>query len=605
MLSPDARSLYTAALTSPPGMVFDEALATTFSLDPTSLLEAPVHLAMMAAEHQAAQDALAILESLRRYSGRITVYVQRGRIQLPAIARPTPLFSLLEPMVVEVSAPEGGVFHPKIWVLRFIDPAQETVMYRLMVLTRNMTTDRSWDLSLQLEGVMGRKKRTVNKPLAYLLRLLPGLASRGISEEKTAQAQRLADELYRVEWELPPGFQDIAFYLPGIKAFNWMPPDSLRMAVISPFCSDEALKTLVQTTQRAEVLISRPETLAALKPKTLEAFVRTRHLDEAAETDDGEEADAGNTAVSLVTGLHAKVYIFETQYYSIYTHLVMGSANATNAALRAAKNIELLVELKGRQRDIGGIDQLLSEDGMGEYLVDFHPGEMPPVDSCAIAAGEALESARACLAALPLALVCEPVEENQWRLTLKGRLPALEDIASVRVWPVTILPEHAVFLPTEGAEGSFPLGCFSLKSITGLVAFELNTVQPALRVRFVLNLPVSGIPGERNAAILQTIISNHDGFLRYLLLLLGNDDPDSMLQERRSIADRWLARLAEGEDFPLLEMLTRAACRTPERLNEIASLVGELREGNQEAVIPQDFLELWAVFEASMEEAYV
>ncbi|EOC1281799.1 phospholipase D family protein [Cronobacter turicensis] len=605
MLSPDARSLYTAALTPPSGMVFDEALATTFSLDPTSLLEAPVHLALMAAEHQAEQDALAILESLRRYSGRITVYVQRGRIQLPEIARPNPLFSLLEPMVVEVSAPEGGVFHPKIWVLRFIDPAQEIVMYRLMVLTRNMTTDRSWDLSLQLEGVMGRKKRAVNKPLAYLLRLLPGLASRGISEEKTAQAQRLADELYRVEWELPPGFHDIAFYLPGIKAFNWMPPESLRMAVISPFCSDEALKTLVQTTQRAEVLISRPETLAALEPKTLEMFVRTRHLDEAAETDDGEEADADNTAVSLVTGLHAKVYIFETQYYSIYTHLVMGSANATNAALRAAKNIELLVELKGRQRDIGGIDQLLSEDGMGEYLVDFHPGEMPPVDSGAIAAGEALERARACLAALPLALICEPVEENQWRLTLKGRLPVLEDIASVRVWPVTILPEHAAFLPTEGAEGSFPLGYFSLKSITGLVAFELNTVQPALRVRFVLNLPVSGIPGERNAAILQTIISNHDGFLRYLLLLLGNDDPDTMLQERRSIADRWLARLAEGADFPLLEMLTRAACRTPERLNEIASLVGELREGNLEEVIPEDFLGLWAVFEASMEEAYV
>jgi len=170
---------------------------------------------------------------------------------------------------------------------------------------------------------------------------------------------------------------------------------------------------------------------------------------------------------------------------------------------------------------------------------------------------------------------------------------------------VTILPEHAAFLPTEGAEGSFPLGYFSLKSITGLVAFELNTVQPALRVRFVLNLPVSGIPGERNAAILQTIISNHDGFLRYLLLLLGNDDPDTMLQERRSITDRWLARLAEGEDFPLLEMLTRAACRTPERLNEIASLVGELREGNLEAVIPEDFLGLWAVFEASMEEVYV
>ena len=299
MLSPDARSLYTAALTPPPGMRFDEALATTFSLDPTCLLEAPVHLALMPMENQAEQDGLAMLESLRRYAGRMTVYVQRGRIQLPAIVRPNPLFSLLEPMIVEVSAPNGGVFHPKIWVLRFVAPGQDTVMYRLLVLTRNITTDRSWDLSLQLEGVMGRKKRPVNKPLAYLLRLLPGLASRGIADEKTMQAQRIADELYRVEWELPAGFQEIAFYLPGIKAFNWIPPASLRMAVISPFCSDEALNALVQTTQRAEALISRPEALAALKPATREAFTQCSHLDDAAETDDGEDTDTVDMAASL------------------------------------------------------------------------------------------------------------------------------------------------------------------------------------------------------------------------------------------------------------------------------------------------------------------
>lgn len=61
----------------------------------------------------------------------------------------------------------------------------------------------------------------------------------------------------------------------------------------------------------------------------------------------------------------------------------MGSANATNAALKAARNIELLVELKGRQRDIGGIDTLLDKEGMGEYTVDFQADELPPVDASA------------------------------------------------------------------------------------------------------------------------------------------------------------------------------------------------------------------------------
>jgi len=38
MLNPNSRSLYTSALTPPPGMIFDEAVATTFSMDPALLV---------------------------------------------------------------------------------------------------------------------------------------------------------------------------------------------------------------------------------------------------------------------------------------------------------------------------------------------------------------------------------------------------------------------------------------------------------------------------------------------------------------------------------------------------------------------------------------
>ncbi|EPH6763799.1 hypothetical protein ACS0ON_003378 [Cronobacter dublinensis] len=604
MLNPNARSLYTSALTPPPGMIFDEAIVTTFSMDPACLLEAPVYLALLAADGVAEPDPLAVLEALRRYSDRITVYVQRGRILLPESMRPNPLVSFLEPMITEVSAPGGGVFHPKIWALRFISPEQDRVFYRLMVLTRNMTNDRSWDLSLQLEGVVGRKKQPVNKPLAHLLRLLPQLASRDIGAGKITQAQRFADELYRVEWELPAGFGELAFYLPGVKAFRWTPPDSLRMAVISPFCSDDALQDLANTTRCASALISCPEALAALKPETLGLFAQTLHLDDAAETDDGEERLSETAAARLASGLHAKAYLFETQYYSRFTHLVVGSANATNAALNAAKNIEFLVELKGRLRDVGGIDQLLGEEGLGEYLVDFQPEELPPADAEGLAASEALECARACLAALPLSLACEPTDDEAlWRLALQGKLPALERIASLRAWPVTVFSEQALSLPTNGAEGPFSLGAFSLRAVTGLVAFEITTAQPVLSVRFVLNLSVAGIPEARNAAILQSVINNHDGFLRYLLLLLGNEDTAFMLSAQRCAVAGWLARLASGEEFPLLEELTRAWSRYPERLHAIGKLVRELRQDNPTAVIPDDFLTLWTVFETAMKEA--
>ncbi|MCS5947607.1 hypothetical protein LNP05_05520 [Klebsiella pneumoniae subsp. pneumoniae] len=49
----------------------------------------------------------------------------------------------------------------------------------------------------------------------------------------------------------------------------------------------------------------------------------------------------------------------------------------------------------------------------------------------------------------------------------------------------------------------------------------------------------------------------------------------------------------------MLEELTRIYSREPERLKDIAALIGNMRKG-QSDMIPQDFLALWAVFESAM-----
>ena len=117
--------------------------------------------------------------------------------------------------------------------------------------------------------------------------------------------------------------------------------------------------------------------------------------------------------------------------------------------------------------------------------------------------------------------------------------------------------------------------------------------------RFVLNLPVLGIPADRNAAILQTVISNQDGFIRYLLLLLGDETVSGFTGSGSGWA-KWLARLVDGEDIPLLEELTRTYSRHPERLSEISGLVRDLSQGSQNAIVPEDFLDLWKVFESAI-----
>lgn len=603
MLNPNSRSLYTSALTPPPGMIFDEAVATTFSMDPALLLEAPVYLALMAADGQTDPDPLSVLEAIRRYSKRITVYVQRGRIQAPQIAKPNPLFGLLEEMVVEVTAPGGGVFHPKVWAIRFVspdqNPDQNNAMYRLVVLTRNMTTDQSWDLSLQLEGTIAGREIESNKPLAHFFKTLPDLATGKTETGRSEQALRFANELHRVQWELPDGFDELSFYLPGTKGFDWEPPVANRMAVISPFCSDEALRALTKKTKAADALISRPESLAALKKETLELFTQCLHLDDAAETEDGEEEEA--TEQPLATGLHAKVYLFETRYYSDYTHVIMGSANATNAALNASKNVEILVGLVGRKSRVGGIDELLGADGLGEYLVEFDTSKEAEIDALRQAAEESVERARSRIAETALSIECRPgSKDGLWALVLTGKIPSLEGIVSAIAWPITVTRDFAVNILDSDAHGGTRLGEFSASSVTGLIAFELKTNHPDVSARFVLNVPVTGVPEERNSAILQTVISNQEGFLRYLLLLLGDDKVSGLDPGSGSGFAKCLARLADGEDIPLLEELTRTYSRHPERLAEISGLVHDLSQGSQNAIIPKDFSDLWTVFESAI-----
>ena len=600
MLNPNSRSLYTSALTPPPGMIFDEAVATTFSMDPAFLLEAPVYLALMAADGQTGPDPIAVLEAIRRYSKRITVYVQRGRIQIPQIAKPTPLFGFLEDMVIEVTAPGGGAFHPKVWAIRFVSLDQSSTMYRLVVLSRNMTTDQSWDLSLQLEGSITGRKSKSNKPLVHFFKMLPELATGSVEAGRAEQTLQFAEAIHRVQWKLPDGFDELAFYLPGTKGFHWQPPEANRVAIISPFCSDQFLQTLATQSKSADALISRPESLSALKQETLALFTQCLHLDEAAETEDGKEDDTAEH--SLATGLHAKVYLFETRYYSDYVHVIMGSANATNAALSAEKNIEILVGLVGKKTKVGGIDELLGSDGLGEYLIDFDITKETEADVVRKDAEDCVERARSRLSEVALSIACSPgSREGLWALLLTGKIPFLDGIVGASAWPITVTQELSVNIEGGDSHARIKLGEFSASSVTGFIAFELRTGHPDVTARFVLNLPVSGVPEERDSAILQTVISNQDGFFRYLLLLLG-DDTASVLDAGSGAAwAKWLARLAAGEDLPLLEEMTRTYSRHPERLSEISGLVHDLSQGNQNNIVPEDFLSLWTVFESVIE----
>ena len=114
MLEPSDRQVYWEPLAPPPGYELDLAVATTYSLDLTALLMATVPMAFGALDvnEDGLPDQLSALASLQRVAAKTTVFCQQAQIAAPG--RYSRLFSLLEPVVAEVQASRGGVFHPKL-----------------------------------------------------------------------------------------------------------------------------------------------------------------------------------------------------------------------------------------------------------------------------------------------------------------------------------------------------------------------------------------------------------------------------------------------------------------------------------------------------------
>lgn len=593
MLNPNSRSLLTDALTPPPAMRFDCGIATTFSLDPTALLTLPVHLAWLSAgnDQELLGDPVRLLEAMRRVADRLTVFCDRGRMLVPDF--PHALYGLLEPIIHEARAPQGGAFHPKVWLLRFVDENGENPLLRLMVLSRNLTFDKSWDLSLQLESRPGKKPLTNNQQLQKFLKVIAKASIKKLTAERQGMLDILGDESRKCEWELPAGFKDIGFHILGVDNRNWLPPPSDELAVISPFVREDALKALVNTTGKARFLLARSEELDNIGSETIGSFAYCTVLAEQAETGDSED-ETGTTG----NGLHAKAYMLKKGWY---THLFVGSANASDRVIDPfvkVRNLEIMVELRGLASKVGGIDTLLSEEGLADILTLYQPPDPDEQRHTISAAEKALERVRDRLSTAVLAISCAQIDDA-WQLTLTAEAPINLEDSALMVWPLTISRDRAVNGHSLESDAGVVLETVATEQVTSLIGFALSLGDEVLR--FGLEVRLDNPPLDRDAAIMRLIVRNRDGFLRYLLMMLedlsGIGAGTSTKQFRRTGGD---GAGINSDDFPLFEMLSRTFVRDPASLLPIGRMVKKLAADAGEEIVPPEFLRIWSVFEKAL-----
>ena len=507
-------------------------------------------------------------------------------------------------MIVEVTAPLGGVFHPKLWLLRFTGDNVPPIV-RLVILSRNVTGDRCWDVSLVMDGEVVDRKRGfgAHSQFAEFIQALPRLAVHSPDPSVIERANRLAEDARRADFKCSEEFSTYEIIPLGLKPTRkpLFPAKVSKMLVVSPFLTKGFLDKMPKGAQ-GHILISRLDELAKLPAEALAPFERVYTLSDAALGPNPSD-DVDENSTSSLTGLHAKLYVIDEGKGST---ICVGSANATGAAF--TRNVEILVALTGKKSQIG-VDVILSpvegQASLLDMLTSYSPPDTPVLpDPVEEELEKRLDEFRLTIATAGLHATVEG-NAGQFTLRLVGAesVPLPEGV-SASLWPITV-PEQANAQPLTSGGKPLSFGPYPLAAVTAFfaVAARATAQGRSLEARFVLPLPLDNAPSGRREAILGALLDDPEKFLRFLEFLLGDLDelgpmPTALDKQDGASFGSW-----ESGGFVLFESLLRALKDDPKRLDYVSSAVAELMTSeNGRDRLPPGFLPIWEAIWAARRE---
>ena len=590
---------YGAMLIPPSGYRLAKAVAATYSLDLNTLLSIPVALFFsQTLEGNFEAERVQLLEAIQRCPDVLRVYHQSGRIHVPR--KHNRLYGLLEPCVVGI-LPENAytAFHPKVWVLRYEHDDEPTV-YRAIVLSRNLTYDRSWDIAAHLDGKVTEERQRKTQPLASFVKYLT-------SYEHFDGDRKFIADLRKVKFETPTGFNSNFFFHPvGIDSS----PNPLkeqtgsRAICISPFVHDEAIHTLWENVTDELLLFGCREELRTLDPQTLDD-VRSFCISDLIVDGESQEKGEDGDGEQFEQNLHAKLYVYQRE--SGVNLWFLGSANATKAAFD--RNIEFLLEMRGSgaAAQLDRLkDELLGEDEKGGIFQPYEPPDEPLDDSEIRKLEKRLLELEFKLLSFSdeiRAEVTPSANEANYDLHLVvPRISAKLGDLSVTVAPFNSDGIEPMELSPKGAT-TLVFVNINESNLSRFLRFEIWQGGERLRA-FLTKIDVEGLPETRVSRILRSIINSRDRFFEYLRFLLADDFSKGAIGTEADDNNR---RNGDGDGTgiwdmsqPIFEQLLLSASRSPQRLKAIDDVIHQLRKDEDEQsesnIIPHEFLDFWEAF---------
>ena len=613
MLNPESNRVnYAEELTPPGGYRLERAVATTYSLDLAALVAAaiPLGLSQVVDDDDAALKESGALLAIQKIAEKIVVFCEAGQMPSPrkrTNSNASKFLALLDSVVVSVALDkrQNGcfpAFHPKVWLLEFtnVNDAKDH-LYRCIVMSRNLTFDRSWDVSVTLDGHEVADDPAVtekNAPLIAFLEFLEtqiekskGGASDRQAERRLKIVQGLKRALAHVKFEIDGKlFDDFEFVPSGFGDYKGLQATPLLCAkkgaadcsfhdlvVVSPFLTSEIVEQWNgpmnnRQENRGEnmmrrVLITRQEALNGLRQEQVQNF--TCYVLKSDVVSDANDPESEGAA-SLGQDIHAKIYL---RRKGTTSDLFIGSANATRMGLGcgdgAPQNVEMMIRLRGKKRALN-IDAFLKDLFCGKDAGDpkcpfEEVKEIQSSDSDATA--ENVKKVERAIKEFCRCKVTGSVREENgaYAIDVRKREPGqASDFAGKMVLAPLCAPENRLAVSAAMTFSGLPLKCVS-------EFFVITATLEDAKVERIVQIPLANMPEQRDAEVIRSLFVNAEAFCRYLMLILSPNPVHAMSEyERKSksevVSEHSPAYLLSGL---YEEMLKAAAGGDQERIRDV------------------------------------
>ncbi len=601
MLNPAYNRLdYGCLLSAPEGYKFDQAVATTYSLDLHALLAIPLALRYgHTLEGDFNPERFELLEAIESCAKRLVIFHQQGQIHVPD--NHNRLLAFLEPALCPVVLKDAyRSFHPKFWLLRYnATVTNQPVKYRLLVMSRNLTNSRDWDVSVALDAELTDRAQTtwknVNEPLVGFLEYLKKIQTKQ-NNTKTTQIPEWANEISRLKWTKPEGVVNITL--------DWRDEDTKptyplegkngqELLCISPFIHEKTIEALSNTLSgNGFYLLGRGDQLQAVaskKPGLLDdLFCST--LTQGIIEGEHNEGVSDDRNPPRQQNLHAKLYVLDEAHT---TTVLVTSANATEAAHQ--RNVELGLQLVFDASALRVQDVLASfQDGKFRLFEPWQASASPEEGDQQQRRLRRLRQLRHQICALNVYGRVDPeIDNGTYTLTLNFRIE--QHVGKHNGVSVRPFCPNTNFKPLNTARnGKLVFKNMAVSNITQFLEWKIPDGAGGDE-SFLTFVRIDEIPDSRLDRIVQAIVGDKDGFIRYLSYLLADDLGKARLSGATKTKINGDGPGAYGLDFeqPLLEQLFVAKSREPQKLDDIERLLERLESSR---IVPDEFSKLLSLF---------